>query len=106
MINETGQFDTSSSYQIKRLQIFIPHRNNLYVLQYDAEPSKFSAFLPVIEKMISSFEITNDKKNLNLYKSHIPQFQAAKEKMTANNSRAFIATPGAWNLIFTQMMFF
>jgi signal peptidase I len=94
MINGMDPSDSSIVYQFKRLQIWIPQANNLYGLQYDAEPSKFSAFLPIIQKMINSFEITNVNKNLSLYKTKSPQFLAAKEKMETefNNSKGFIAS--------------
>ena len=42
MINEMDPSDSSIIYQHKRLQIWIPQANNLYKLQYDAEPTKFS----------------------------------------------------------------
>lgn len=50
--------------------------------------------LPIIQKMINSFEITNVNENLSLYKTKSPQYLAAKEKMETefNNSKGFIAS--------------
>ena len=84
MINEMDPSDSSIIYQLKRLQIWIPQANNLYKLQYDAEPTKFSTYLPIIQKMINSFEITNVNENLSLYKTKSPQYLAARKKWKRN----------------------
>ena len=33
--------------------------NNLFVVQYAAQDDKFESYLPIIRKMINSFEIIN-----------------------------------------------
>ena len=36
-------------------------------VECDSGPSKFSTFLPLVEKMVNSFEVMNETKNLGLY---------------------------------------
>ena len=45
----------------KEMQVwtFIPSKNVLVELLYIAQPSKYSLYLPVVEKMIDSVEITH-----------------------------------------------
>ncbi len=94
-LKEADPLDPTIMYQLKHLQIWIPRANNLYRLQYDSDPSKFSAFLPIIEKMVNSFEITNETMNLSLQTLKLPAHQALKEKLEEDNATIYVARSGS-----------
>jgi signal peptidase I len=94
-LKEADPLDPTIIYQLKRLQIWIPLGNNLYRLQYDSDHSKFSAFLPIGEKMVNSFEITNETMNLSLQTPKLPAYQALKEKLEEDNATIYVARSGS-----------
>jgi hypothetical protein len=46
----------SSSIKLKIMQVWTTIGDNTYVLTYNAEASKYQQYLPIIEKMVSSFK--------------------------------------------------
>jgi hypothetical protein len=48
----------SSSVKLKVMQIWTTIGDNTYVLTYNAEASKYQQYLPIIEKMLSSFKVS------------------------------------------------
>jgi hypothetical protein len=46
----------SSSIKLKIMQVWTTIGENTYVLTYNAEASKYQQYLPIIEKMVSSFK--------------------------------------------------
>lgn len=100
LIKVTDPDDPTIIYQQKRLQIWIPRASNIYILEYDSGPSKFAIFLPVVEKMVNSFEITNETKNLSLYSPKSPISQALKNKLAEENSKIYVARSGSMEPFF------
>ena len=45
--------------QFKKMQVYTPLRNNIYLITFTAQDALFSNYLQTIWKMINSFEITN-----------------------------------------------
>ncbi len=48
----------SSSIKLKIMQVWTTIGDNTYVLTYNAEASKYQQYLPIIEKMVSSFKVS------------------------------------------------
>ena len=48
----------SSSIKLKIMQVWTSIGDNTYVLTYNAEASKYQQYLPIIEKMVSSFKVS------------------------------------------------
>src|SRR5919199_5743237 len=49
---------SSSSIKLKIMQVWTSIGDNTYVLTYNAEASKYQQYLPIIEKMVSSFKVS------------------------------------------------
>ena len=63
-------------------------------------------FLPVVEKMINSFEITNETKNLSLYTPKPPAYQGLKEKLQEDDAKIYVARSGSMEPFFIHMICF
>ena len=48
----------SSSIKLKIMQVWTTIGDNTYVLTYNAEASKYQQYLPIVEKMLSSFKVS------------------------------------------------
>ena len=48
----------SSSIKLKIMQLWTTIGDNTYVLTYNAEASKYQQYLPIIEKMVTSFKVS------------------------------------------------
>ncbi|HEX9319773.1 MAG TPA: signal peptidase I [Nitrososphaeraceae archaeon] len=94
-VKEADPVDPNIIYQQKRLQTWIPRGNNMYILEYDSGPSKFSTFLPLVEKMVNSFEIMNETENLGLYTPKPPNYHTLKEKLGRDNATIYVARSGS-----------
>jgi hypothetical protein len=49
--------------QFKKMQVYTPLHNNIYLITFTAQDALFSNYLQTVWKMINSFEITNSTEN-------------------------------------------
>jgi len=61
--NQSGYIITYNSMaqgeHFKKMQVYTPFRNNVYLITFTAQDALFSNYLQTVWKMINSFEVTN-----------------------------------------------
>jgi len=74
--SNTTSIDNNPTYQIQytqkdgratfdTLQIWIMSGNKIYTIIFNADPADYPMYLPIIQKMIDSFDILEDNNNTN-----------------------------------------
>lgn len=46
-------------FPIETLLVWMVKGNNVYTISFNSEPEKFPTYVPIVQKMIDSFEVTN-----------------------------------------------
>ena len=50
---------TEGQLPLKTMEVWMIKDNKAYIIEYGAEVAKYSTYLPVVQKMIDSFELIN-----------------------------------------------
>lgn len=56
------QISSNTNTRLKVMEVLLVKNDRGYIMRYSAEPDKYYSYLPTIQKMIKSFNITTDKK--------------------------------------------
>jgi hypothetical protein len=46
-------------FKIETMLVWMVKGNNVYTISFNSEPEKFPTYVPIVQKMIDSFEVTN-----------------------------------------------
>jgi PsbP-like protein len=83
---------------VKSINIFTIKYGNLYLISYGAKPEIYSAYLPIAEKMINSFEIIKPSVEHNNNNNNLQKTITTPGNVVGNNTVAAII-PSSSNLL-------